>query len=70
MLAKQIADLLEARRPEALCDACIAGALGAPPRSVTAVTQAFGVTNDFTRVPAHCPACGVQSWTIKAGGTQ
>lgn len=70
MLAKQIADLLEARRPQALCDACIAGELGARPRRVTTLTEAFGITNDFTRLPANCPSCGEQGWTIRAGGTQ
>ncbi|HVJ01890.1 MAG TPA: hypothetical protein VM662_06875 [Sphingomonas sp.] len=70
MLAKQIADLLEARSPEALCDACIASELDVAPRQVKPLTEAFGITNDFTRVPANCPGCGEQAWTIRAGGTQ
>jgi hypothetical protein len=70
MLPKKISDLLEARQPYALCDACIAQQLGAPLAKVRPVTEAFGVTNDFTRVTSHCPSCGQQAWTMKAGGTQ
>lgn len=70
MLAKKIQNLLEARKPQSLCDACIASTLEAPVTRVVAVTEAFGITNDFTRVPANCPGCGTQDWTIKAGGTE
>jgi hypothetical protein len=70
MLPKKISDLLESRRPYALCDTCIARELNAPPTRVRPVTEAFGITNDFTRVTAHCPGCGEQAWTIKAGGTE
>ena len=70
MLPNQIMDLLESRRPLALCDACIANQLGVSQARIRPVTEAFGVTSDFTRVPANCPDCGNQAWTIKAGGTQ
>ena len=70
MLPKRIADFLDARRPQALCDRCIAGELGERPARVRAVTEAFAVTNDFTRVPASCGECGEQDWAIRAGGTQ
>ncbi len=70
MLPKKISDLLELRRPFALCDACIARELSVPLTKVRPVTEAFGITNDFTRVPASCPGCGDQAWTIKAGGTE
>ena len=70
MLPNQIMGLLEARRPLALCDACIASELGVSQTRVRTLTEAFGVTNDFTRVPANCPGCGKQGWTIKAGGTE
>ena len=69
MLAKKILDLLEARKPQSLCDACIAGELGVSPRRVSTLTQALALTSDFTRVPANCPGCGTQDWTIKAGCT-
>jgi hypothetical protein len=70
MLPKKISDLLEGRKPLALCDGCIAHELGAPMAKVRPVTEAFGVTNAFTRITAHCPKCGEQAWTIKAGGTE
>jgi Zn finger protein HypA/HybF involved in hydrogenase expression len=70
MLAKKIQDLLESRKPQSLCDACIAGEVGVTRSRVTVLTEAFGLTNDFTRVPASCPSCGTQNWTIKAGGTE
>ena len=70
MLPKKISDLLESRRPYALCDACIGRALNAPVARIRPVTEAFGVTNDFTRVTAHCRECGKQALTISAGGTE
>jgi len=70
MLAKKIQTLLEAREPQSICDGCIANAVGAPTGRVAVLTEAFGLTNDFTRVPANCPSCGTQEWTIKAGGTE
>ena len=70
MLAKQILDLLQSRRPEALCDGCVAALLSVTPTRVRTITEAFGVTNDFTRVPANCPGCGAQGWTTRAGGTE
>ena len=70
MLAKRISELLKSRAPMAMCDDCIAGELGATPAKVRPLAEAFGLTNDFTRVPAHCPGCGAQSWTTRSGGTQ
>lgn len=70
MLAKRISDLLKAHAPAARCDACIARETDAPAAKVRTITEAFGLTNDFTRVPANCPGCGEQSWTTKAGGTE
>jgi hypothetical protein len=70
MLAKRISDLLKSRTPAALCDRCIAAELGASSSRVRQVTEVFGITSDFTRVPAHCPGCGEQAWTIRAGGTE
>lgn len=71
MLARQIKDLLDAREPFGLCDPCIATKLGVTPDAkLQTITEAFGLTNDFTRQPGHCPECGKQDWVIKAGGTQ
>lgn len=70
MLPKKISDLLESRRPFALCDSCIARELSVPPTRVRPVTEAFGITSDFTRITANCPGCGDQAWTTKAGGTE
>jgi hypothetical protein len=41
-----------------------------PGTRLQTITEAFGITNDFTRHPGHCPECGKQDWVIKAGGTQ
>lgn len=70
MLAKTISDYLQSIAPKAQCDECIAGAVEASPFRVRDITATLGITNDFTRVPAHCPDCGEQRPTIKAGGTQ
>lgn len=71
MLSRQIKDLLDARAPFGLCDPCIAAKLGVKPGTrLQTITEAFGITNDFTRHPGHCPECGKQDWVIKAGGTQ
>ena len=70
MLPKRIADFLDARQPHALCDRCIASELAEPLAKVCAVTEAFAVTNDFTRLPANWSRCGEQDWAIRAGGTR
>lgn len=70
MLAKRISDLLKSHAPAALCDACIAREVAAPAAKVRTIAEAFGITNDFTRVPAHCPGCNEQGWTNRAGGTE
>jgi len=71
MLAKQIKQLLEEREPFGLCDPCIARHLGTRASTkLTTITEAFGITNDFSRAPGNCPECGVQRDVIKAGGTE
>ena len=70
MLAKRIQDLLKQRAPLALCDQCLARELGSANARVRPLAEAFGLTNDFTRVPAYCPGCGEQRPVTKAGGTQ
>ena len=71
MLARQIKTLLDARAPFGLCAPCIGAKLGVKPNAqLQATTEAFGITNDFTRQPGHCPECGRQDWILKAGGTE
>ncbi|MBB5708889.1 hypothetical protein FHT02_000095 [Sphingomonas xinjiangensis] len=70
MLAKRIFDYIEGRKPNALCDSCIAVEVRSSTSAVSQVTSVLGLTNDFTRVPANCPACGEQRPLIKAGGTE
>jgi len=51
-------DLLEKQRPDALCNDCIASALGFSKRQQAyQVTSVLGLTRDYTRGDGVCARC-------------
>lgn len=56
-IAERVNDYVTKRRPDEVCDGCIAAHLGLRHQQANRVTMALGTTSDFTRGPGHCADC-------------
>ena len=58
LVAQKINDFVTSRKPEAVCDKCIVGALGLTVSAHSAqITAALGTTSDFVREQGECFLC-------------
>lgn len=57
IIAEQVNNYLTERRPDELCDACVAEQLQLRHQQANRVTMALGTTSDFTRGPGVCVDC-------------
>jgi hypothetical protein len=63
-LAYRVNAYITKRRPEALCDACIARALDVRHQQANRVTMALETTSDFDRGNGVCADCGKEQKVI------
>jgi hypothetical protein len=63
-LAQRVNDYITKRRPQAICDACIARALNIRHQQANRVTMALETTNDFDRGNGVCADCDKQQKVI------
>jgi hypothetical protein len=57
IIAEQVNQYLTQRRPNEICDSCVAGHLKLRHQQANRVTMALGTTSDFTRGPGVCADC-------------
>jgi hypothetical protein len=70
-VAQKINDYITAKAPAALCDKCIAEAVGLTNKGAhpAQVTKALGTTSDFTREDGTCSMCKSEKKVIRANRT-
>ena len=69
-ISQDINDLITSRRPAALCDKCVAKALGLTYSAhPSLIAGTLATTSDFTREKAQCSACGKPKLVIHANRT-
>ena len=57
IIAERVNEFLTKRRPDELCDACVAAQLSLRHQQANRVTMALGTTSDFSREPGRCVDC-------------
>jgi hypothetical protein len=57
IIAERVNEYITKRRPDEVCDACVAADLGLRHQQANRVTMALGTTSDFTREPGRCAEC-------------
>jgi hypothetical protein len=57
IIAERVNQHLTARRPDEVCDGCVAAHLGLRHQQANRVTMALGTTSDFTRGQGFCVDC-------------
>jgi hypothetical protein len=57
IIAERVNEFLSKRRPDEVCDACIATHLNLRHQQANRVTMALGTTSDFTRQTSVCADC-------------
>jgi hypothetical protein len=57
IIAEQVNQYLTSRRPDEVCDSCVADNLGLRHQQANRVTMALGTTSDFTRGAGVCADC-------------
>jgi uncharacterized protein with PIN domain len=57
IIAQRVNDYLTRRRPDEVCDGCVASHLGLRHQQANRVTMALGTTSDFTRETSRCTDC-------------
>ncbi len=57
IIAQRVNDYLTQRRPDEVCDGCVANHLGLRHQQANRVTMALGTTSDFTREISRCVDC-------------
>lgn len=66
LVAQRVNGYITAQRPQALCDQCIAQAVGlAHQAHATQITATLGTTNDFARDNGNCAVCGNERKVIR-----
>jgi len=58
LIAERVNQHITERRPDALCDACVAASLAILHQQANRVTMALGTTSDFDRQMGVCVDCG------------
>jgi hypothetical protein len=67
MIAERVLKFLNDRRPDAVCDDCIAARLDLKRRQqAQRVTQPLSLTSDFDRRQSVCSLCGDEKLVIRA----
>jgi len=57
IIAQQVNDYITKRRPDDVCDSCVAAHLKLRHQQANRVTMALGTTSDFTREHGRCTDC-------------
>jgi hypothetical protein len=57
IIAERVNQYLTQRRPDELCDSCVADHLKLRHQQANRVTMALGTTTDFTRTQGLCVDC-------------
>jgi hypothetical protein len=57
IIAERVNNYLTERRPDDICDSCVADRLNLRHQQANRVTMALGTTNDFRRGPGLCVEC-------------
>ena len=57
IIAEKVNRYLTQRRPDEVCDSCVADHLGFRHQQANRVTMALGTTSDFTRETGQCADC-------------
>lgn len=57
IIAQRVNDYLTRRRPDEICDSCVADHLELRHQQANRVTMALGTTSNFTRGPGLCVDC-------------
>jgi hypothetical protein len=65
IIAERVNNYLTQRRPDEVCDACVAAHLKLRHQQANRVTMALGTTSDFTRGTALCVDCGRELVTTR-----
>jgi hypothetical protein len=66
LVAERVNDYITCRRPNAVCDPCIAEALGLGQQAhASQITAALGTSSDFIRETARCSICGAIKKVIR-----
>ena len=65
IIAQRVNDYLTKRRPDEVCDSCVADDLGLRHQQANRVTMALGTTSDFTREPGLCADCSRELVTTR-----
>jgi hypothetical protein len=65
IIAERVNQYLTKRRPNEVCDSCIADHLKLRHQQANRVTMALGTTSDFTRVSGLCVDCGRELITTR-----
>lgn len=65
IIAQRVNDYLTKRRPDEVCDSCVAGHLDMRHQQANRVTMALGTTSDFTRELGVCSDCARELVTTR-----
>ena len=65
IIAERVNQYLTGRRPDEVCDACIAAHLSLRHQQANRVTMALGTTGDFTRSSGTCVDCNRELVTTR-----
>ena len=65
IIAQRVNDYLTKRRPDEVCDSCVADHLALRHQQANRVTMALGTTSDFTRETGLCSDCGRELVTTR-----
>ena len=65
IIAERVNEFVTNRRPDEICDACIATHLNLRHQQANRVTMALGTTSDFTRQAGVCAECGRELITTR-----
>jgi len=65
IIAERVNQYLTGRRPDEICDGCVAAHLKLRHQQANRVTMALGTTSDFTRGAGLCVDCGRELVTTR-----
>jgi hypothetical protein len=64
-LASRVNEYITGRRPDWICDACLARALSVRDQQTNQIAVALGTTSDFDRGDGVCADCGKEQKVIR-----
>lgn len=65
IIAERVNEYLTKRRPDEICDSCVAAHLNLRHQQANRVTMALGTTSDFTREAGRCVDCARELVTTR-----